>query len=313
MALTGTTSTTTVTGLPQALLNVYSREIQHRALPAMRFEQFAVIKDELTRQPGLTIYFTIYENLVLGGPLTEGINMVPNAMSASQVFVTVTEYGNAVAISELLLQSSYDDVLTEAAYQLGRDYARVTDLLLRNAVMASANTIGSGGAWPLNNISAAIKMDDIRSGVERLYTLNVPKFNGDFFVCFLHPHQATSLKRDPEWVSISSYGATDQIFRGELGRFDDVRFVGTGHMNNGAVLATDPAYDATLVGAGASGINLYKAVLMGDNSYAWAVGLPVEMRDNGVEDFGRKHSLGWYSIMGSKIINGDNILPIVSA
>src|SRR6516162_2045349 len=108
MALTGTSSTSTVTGLPQALLNVYSREIQHRAPPAMRFEQFAVIKDELTRQPGLTIYFTIYENLVLGGPLTEGINMVPNAMSASQVFVTVTEYGNAVAISELLLQSSYD-------------------------------------------------------------------------------------------------------------------------------------------------------------------------------------------------------------
>jgi N4-gp56 family major capsid protein len=293
-------------------LNVYSREIQHRALPAMRFEQFAVIKDELTRQPGLTIYFTIYENLVLGGPLTEGINMVPNAMSASQVFVTVTEYGNAVAISELLLQSSYDDVMTEAAYQLGRDYARVTDLMLRNAVMASANTIGTGGAWPLNNISAAIKMDDIRSGVERLYTLNVPKFNGDFFVMFVHPHQATSLKRDPEWVSISSYGATDQIFRGELGRFDDVRFVGTGHMNNGAVLSTDPAYDATLVGAGSAGANLYKGVLMGDNSYAWAVGLPVEMRDNGVEDFGRKHSLGWYSIMGSKIINGDNILPIVS-
>jgi N4-gp56 family major capsid protein len=278
----------------------------------MRFEQFAVIKDELTRQPGLTIYFTIYENLVLGGPLTEGVNMVPNAMSASQVFVTVTEYGNAVAVSELLLQSSYDDVLTEAAYQLGRDYARVTDLMLRNAVMASANTIGAGGAWPLNQISSVIKMDDVRSGVERLYTLNVPKFNGDFFVCFLHPHQATSLKRDPEWVSISSYGATDQIFRGELGRFDDVRFVGTGHMNNGAVLSSDPAYDATLVGAGAAGANLYKAALMGDNSYAWAVGLPVEMRDNGVEDFGRKHSLGWYSIMGSKIINGDNILPIVT-
>jgi N4-gp56 family major capsid protein len=313
MALTGTATAGAVTGLPQAILNVYSREIQHRALPAMRFEQFAVIKDELTRQPGLTIYFTIYENLALGGPLTEGVNMTTQAMTASQVFVTVTEYGNAIAISELLLQSSYDDVLTEAAYQLGRDYARVTDLLLRNAVMASANTIGAGGAWPLSNISQPLRMDDLRAGVERLYTLNVPKFNGDFFACFVHPHQVSSLKRDPEWVSASSYGATEQLFRGELGRFDDVRFVGTGHMNNGAVLATDPAYDATLVAAGAGGINLYKAVLMGDNSYAWAVGLPVEMRDNGVEDFGRKHSLGWYSIMGSKIINGDNILPIVSA
>ena len=313
MAISGVATANGITALPQALLAVYSREIQHRALPAMRYEQFAVIKDELTRQPGTTITFTIYDNLALGGQLTEGVDMVPKNMSASQISISVTEYGNAIAVTELLLQTSYDDVLTEAAYQLGRDYARVVDLMLRNTVMGAANQIWANSATSNATTSAPLAMNDIRRSTEILYTNNSPKFNGDFWVCFVHPHQATGLKRDPEWVSISTYQAGEQIFRGEIGRFDDTRFVVTGHQNNGAVASSDPSYDASLAAAGAGSANLYKAAMMADNSYAWAVGLPVEMRDNGVQDFGRKHALGWYSIMGSGIINQLNLVLIVSA
>lgn len=313
MALTGINTANGVTALPQAILQVYSREILHRALPAMRFEQFAVIKDELSRQPGTTINFTIYENLPLGGQLTEGVDMTTNNMSATQVQIVVGEWGNAIAVTELLLQTSYDDVLSEAAYQLGRDYARVVDLMLRDTVLTTSNQIWSNSATSNVTTSSAIAINDIRRGTEILYTNNAPKFNGDFFVCFVHPHQGTSLKKDPEWVSASSYGATEQIFRGEIGRFDDTRFVVTSHMNNGAASSSDPAFDAALQGTGASGVNLYEAAMFADNFYAWAVGLPVEMRDNGVQDFGRKHSLGWYSIMGSGIINGLNGLSIVTA
>lgn len=313
MAISGVGSSNGVTPLPQAILQVYSREIMHRALDPMRFEQFAVIKDELARQPGTTINFTIYENLTLGGALSENVDMVPKNLSANTVQIVVSEWGNAVAVTEMLLQSSYDDVLSEAAFLLARDYARVVDLMLRDVVMATINVIWSGGGTSNGTTSAPFSMNDIRRGTEVLYTNNVPKFMGEFFACFLHPHQVTSLKRDPEWQSVSQYAAAEQIFRGELGRFDDVRFVGTGHMNNGAVLASHVAYDATLAGTGANSVNLYAAALFGDNYYGWAVGLPVEMRDNGVKDFGRKHELGWYSIMGAGIINDANGMKIISA
>lgn len=312
MAISGVSNANGVTALPQAILDVYSREIEHRALPAMRYEQFAVIKDELTRMPGTTIQFTIYENLELGGQLTEGVDVVPKNMSASQRHITVAEWGNAVAVTELILQTSYDNVLAEAAYQLGRDYARVVDLMLRNTVMAAINAIWSSSAANNGATNSPISINDIRRGTEILYTNNSPKFNGDFFVCFVHPHQATSLKRDPEWVSASSYGATEQLFRGEIGRFDDTRFVVTGHQNNGAVASSDPAYDASLHGTGANSANLYCAAMFADNAYGWAVGLPVEMRDNGVEDYGRRHGLMWYSIMGSGIINQNNLVKIIT-
>lgn len=313
MSISGVSNANGVTALPQAILQVYSREILHRALPAMRFEQFAVVKDELSRQPGTTINFVIYENLPIGGQLTENVDMVPKNMSATTVQISVSEWGNAISVTELLLQTSYDDVLTEASYQLGRDYARVVDLMLRDTTLTTTNQIWSNSAANNGATSAPIAINDIRRGTEILYTNNAPKFNGDFFVCFVHPHQATSLKKDPEWVSASSYGATDQIFRGEIGRFDDTRFVVTSHMTNGAASTSDPSYDASLAGTGSGSVNLFTAVMFADNFYAWAVGLPVEMRDNGVQDFGRKHALGWYSIMGSGIINGLNGLKLVTA
>ena len=46
MAISGVSTANGVTALPQALLQVYSAEIMHRALPAMRYEQFAVVSQE---------------------------------------------------------------------------------------------------------------------------------------------------------------------------------------------------------------------------------------------------------------------------
>ena len=46
---------------------VYSREIEFKALPIMRFSQFATQKTELGVEPGLTISMLTYDNLKLGG------------------------------------------------------------------------------------------------------------------------------------------------------------------------------------------------------------------------------------------------------
>lgn len=66
-------------------------------------------------------------------------------------------------------------------------------------------------------------------------------------------------------------------------------------MTNGAAAPTDPSYDPELV---AGDTKVYRSVLFGDAYYGVAFSLPVELRDNGVEDFGRKRSLAWYAIFG---------------
>ena len=305
------------TALPQAILDVYSLDILHKAQGTMRFEDFSVRKEELLAAPGENVKFTIYDEVSRGGQLTEGTNLSTNAMSASQKTITVTEWGNAIAVSEKLLRLSWDDVMAEAATLLGRDYAVVRDLALRDALISgvSNNIFSLATAQVINAVAATDTFDieAIRRSVEILQTENAPKFYGDYYACFLHPHQAASLRRDPDWVNAHQYAGSRNLFNGEIGRFEDVIFISTTHMPNGAAASTAPGFDSTLDGAGADGIDLYKAVVFGDQCLFTADSLPVELRDNGVEDFGRKHGLAWYSIFGVDVLNPEYGVEIISA
>lgn len=90
-----------------------------QAMPILRFEQFAVKKTELGVAPGLTINFMRYNNLGAASQLVEGVRMTTNALTASQFSITVAEQGYAVAVTELLLNASFDDVMASASRLLG--------------------------------------------------------------------------------------------------------------------------------------------------------------------------------------------------
>lgn len=305
------------TALPEALLDVFSLDILHKAQGIMRFEDFSVRKEELLAAPGENIKFTIYNEISRGGQLTEGTSLETSKMSADQKTITVTEWGKAIAVSEKLLRLSWDDVMAEAATLLGRDYAVVRDLALRDALISgvSNNIFSLATATQINAVTATDTFDieAIRRSVEILQTENAPKFYGDYYACFLHPHQAASLRRDPDWVNAHQYAGSRNLFNGEIGRFEDVIFISTTHMPNGAAGTDAPGFDSTLNEAGADNTDLYKAVVFGDQCLFVADSLPVELRDNGVEDFGRKHGLAWYSIFGVDVLNPEYGVEIISA
>lgn len=295
-----------------AVRTVYSKEIEFKALPNMRFYQFATVKTELGIEPGLTISMLTYDNLTLGGALVEGTNMVTQNMSGSTKQITVKEYGNAVSVSELLIQSSFDDIMASATTLLGRDYAMVLDCELRDTALSGTNVVYAAKSDGTKVSSRAtldatcvMKVSTVKDAIEILATNNAPKaVNGSYWICFVHPHQSRGLRDDPAWINASNYGAPEQLFTGEIGRIDDTRFIETTLMCNGAAADTDPAYEAALKkGADNSATNVYQAVLFGDAYYGIAFSLPVELRDNGVEDFGRKRSLAWYSIFGVGKLN----------
>lgn len=303
------TSTAVVNGgdnvkFTDAVRMVYSKEIEFKALPVMRFFQFATVKTELGTEPGLTISMLTYDNLALGGALTEMTSMTTQALSGSTKQITVQEYGNAVAASELLIQSSFDDIMASTTTLLGRDYAMVVDCELRDAALGNtAFIVYAGGKASRANLTAADKLNvaTIKDAIEILATNNAPKYANTNWICFVHPHQSRDLRDDSAWINASNYGAPEQLFTGEIGRIDDTRFIETTLMCNGACAATDPAFVAELK-AGANGApadtNVYQAVIFGDAYFGIAFSLPVELRDNGVEDFGRKRSLAWYAIFG---------------
>lgn len=297
---------------------VYSREIEFKALPIMRFSQFATQKTELGVEPGLTISMLTYDNLKLGGALKEMQNMSTQALSGSMKQITVQEHGNAVSNSELLIQSSFDDIMATTTTLLGRDYALVMDCELRDVALSGTNIVYAGGKASRDAITAddKLKVATIKDAIEVLATNNAPKYQNLYWICFVHPHQSRDLRDDSAWINASNYGAPEQLFTGEIGRIDDTRFIETTLMCNGKASATDPAYKADLVkGAGdtANSTDIYQAVIFGDQYYGIAWSLPVELRDNGVEDFGRKRSLAWYAIWGTGLLHNDYGVVIETA
>ena len=290
---------------------VYSREIEFKALPIMRFSQFATQKTELGVEPGLTISMLTYDNLKLGGALQEMQNMSTQALSGSMKQITVQEHGNAVSNSELLIQSSFDDIMATTTTLLGRDYALVMDCELRDVALSGTNIVYGGGKDSRSALTAGDKLQvsTIKDAIEVLATNNAPKYANMYWICFVHPHQSRDLRDDSAWINASNYGAPEQLFTGEIGRIDDTRFIETTLMCNGKASENDPAYKAELKGD----VPVYQAVIFGDQYYGIAWSLPVELRDNGVEDFGRKRSLAWYAIWGTGLLHNEYGVVIETA
>lgn len=306
---TGGPSTGVVlTGAVQA---AYSQEILHAAQPILRFAQFCEVKEELTKQPGDTISFLRYGDLSGDPTLTEGTSLTTDVLNSSLVSIVVGERGKAISVSERLLETSFDNVMATGSRKLGEHYARALDGEVRNALRGASTKIRVNSRALRANfvVGDNFNMDIVRSGAETLATNKAPKFEGDYYICFVHPHQATSIRRDSDWIKVTQYGDPSRAYRGEIGRIEDVRFIETTNISvvkNGAFgtpgqvnadgAAAIPAataetdYHATL--------DVYQAILFGANAVGYASALGIEIRDNGVEDFGRKHSLAWYGIYG---------------
>ena len=302
---------------------VYSKEIEFKALPLMRFSQFASVKTELGVEPGLTISMLTYDNLKLGGKLEEMKSMSTQALSGSLKQITVSEHGNAVSNSELLIRSSFDDIMATTTTLLGRDYAMVMDCELRDVALSNTSRIyarKSNGEKVTSRAgldsTSTMKVSTVKDAIEVLATANAPKYANTSGICFVHPHQSRDLRDDNAWINASNYGAPEQQFNGEIGRIDDTRFIETTLMCNGACAEREPAYKAELKhGAGGApvDVDVYQSVLFGDAYYGIAWSLPVELRDNGVEDFGRKRSLAWYAIWGTGLLHNNHGIVIETA
>ena len=326
-SLTGYSSDTALT---PAIQTIWSKEILFQAMPVLRFEQFAVKKTELGVMPGLTVNFMRYTNLTVdqstGATLTEGTRMEPTALSASQIQITVSERGQAISVTELLLNASFDDVMASSSRLLGRHMAQSMDIEARNTLYAAGIPFGGGSAVApsvtFGRTKAAgarttvspydggtigtvdepgyLSPTTIKDAVETLAGENIPRL-GDTYVCFVHPSQSRSLRDWPEFIEVTKYAAPGNFMLGEIGRLYDVVFIETTQVTQGL---TTPLEDITALDANSSASGVqplatgYNAIMIGDNSFGQAIALPVELRDGGVIDFGREHGLAWYAIWG---------------
>jgi N4-gp56 family major capsid protein len=255
--------------LSQAIQTIWSKEILFQAMPILRFEQFAVKKTELGVAPGLRVNFLRYKNFAVDPtPLTEGVRMTTNALTAEQIAITVAEHGYAVAVSELLLNSSFDDIMASASRLLGRHMAQYLDIQARNTLGAATSAVygydrsGFSASTTFNTYAEGTKGENladltgnfklttgaIKDAALTLASKNIPRI-GETYVQFIHPKQSRDLRSNPEFIEVTKYAAPGNFMLGEIGRLYDVVFIettqvnkiGTGTVVNQSALVGAPA------------------------------------------------------------------------
>lgn len=310
-------ATTDTTTFSAAVRDVYSKEILFAASPSLRFDQFSVVEEQLGTDAGLTIKILKASKIAKGGKLTEGTPMTTKAMGGSFISLTVTEYGNAVEVSEKLLQSSFIKQMEIAARLLGDDYAETIDGEERDAVLTSANRVYAGQRANRGALTSSDKfgVTAIKDSVETLAVKKARRV-GDSWISFIHPHVARQMRDDSAWINAAQYAGSTQIFQGEIGRIEDTRFLETTMMPYIEKITGNIFVDGADSGADNNAphgsLDVYLSAVFGAEAFAKAVGLPVELRDNGITDFGRVHALAWYAIMGFGLIDQNRIVIVES-
>ena len=173
--------------------------------------------------------------------LTEGV--IPTGKKAGMTSVTMNlgQWGDYVAISDLLELHALDNVIAGAVEELGAAGGKTHDLLIRNVLKGGTNILFadaySGTTYQstptteaelqtaLGSYKCDLTPDMINKASVNLEVGGAPKFSGDMYVAVIHPHVAYSVRKHPDFWETHKYCRPEELFKNEIGALHGVRFI----------------------------------------------------------------------------------------
>jgi N4-gp56 family major capsid protein len=272
----------------------------------MLFDQAADVQATNQAMPGSSVIFTIFADLAAAtSTLSETADLTPETMSDSQVTVTLAEYGNTVNTTAKLRGTSFLDVDATAANLIGYNAGISIDTVVQEVLSGGTNVAygGGGSSDPSSRVTIQaediLEANDIRKQTAALRGANVATFNG-YYMGYIHPDVSYDLRRETgnaSWNAPHVNVDTANIYNGEIGTFESVRFIETprakvfANASNGtSTTGAVDVYCTHIMGRQA----LAKAYsqIDGNGAYAKVVRGPV------VDSLMRFNPIGWYWLGG---------------
>ena len=209
----------------------YSRQLIELAGPRMVHDQFAA-KRPIPKNNGKTIEFRRFDRLPKAlKPITEGVTPDGNKLNVIPLTAQVEQYGDYVAVSDVLELTAIDPVLVEANKALANQAAVTLDTITREVLVAGTNKMFApkedGTEVTLRaDVTADCTLTPavIRRAVNKLKRQNAPMIDGSY-VAIIHPDIACDLQGNEEWIEAHKYAQPENIFNGEIGRMAGCRFI----------------------------------------------------------------------------------------
>ena len=270
------------------------------------FDQAADVQATNQAMPGSSVIFTIFSELAAAtATLTETSDVTPVAMADSQVTVTLAEYGNTVNTTAKLRGTAFLDVDATAANLIGYNAGLSIDTVVQE-ILAAGNNVAyatGGASTPTARVDMAVDdiltANDIRKETAALRSANVATFNG-YYMGYIHPDVSYDLRKETgnaSWNAPHVNIDTANIYNGEIGTFESVRFIETPRAK---------VFTNAFNGAGAPGTgDAYCTHIMGRQALAKAYSaidgngvVPKVVRGPVVDSLLRFNPIGWYWLGG---------------
>ncbi len=249
-------NTTQSPGLSPEMKTFYDKTLLKEARPNLVHAQLGQ-KRNIPKNGGKTIEFRGYtalpKTLI---PLAEGVTPNGSSLNVKTITATVEQYGDYVALSDMILTTAIDNNLVEANELLGAQSGETLDRLTAEVINSGTNVQFANGKTSRSTLKTGdiLTVEEIKKAVRTLKRFNVKKIKGDY-VGIIHPDVSYDLTSDPAWENVRTYCDPKDFYSGEIGRIHGVRFVET---TEALIFFGDIATDVpTLTVASVDGTKIY--------------------------------------------------------
>ena len=297
-----------------------SDELRMAVQPRTKFRQFCDVEDatQQGRKKGDIFHWDVYLDVAnQGGTLIETNTMPETNFTITQGTLTITEYGNSVPYSGKLDDLSYHPVKKIVNKVLKNDATKAFDgaawtefdkTPLRvvpdsSGTATDAIVLTTDGTATATN-AVALGKDHVKVIVDTMKERNIPAYQGDDYYALAWTTTYRTLKNDLEAIHMYTETGFQMIMNGEIGRYENVRFVEQTHIAKGG--AADSTTHTAFVADGWNNGNSDWAFFFGEDTCAEGIAIPEEMRGKIPTDFGRSKGVAWYYLGGFGIVHTDS-------
>ena len=289
--------------------------------PELYFDGFADVQPTAQAMPGTSVIFNITTDMAVASTaINESTDVDAVALSDSEVTVTLNEYGNVAKSTKKLRGTSYlpvDEILINVvSYNAGVSL----DTICRDVVKGGTNVRYLGGATSRATVEssdhfgttvASTGSNAVRRAVAELRGANVSTIGGKY-VGVIHPDVSYDFRGatgGAEWRDPHTYSSPAEIFNGEIGNWEGVRFIESPR----APIWADAGSSTTLT-------DVYGTLIMGQQALAKAYSiadggtpLPTVAPTPIVDNLRRFLGAGWYWLGGYAVFRQAALRRIESA
>ena len=236
-ASTQNQNTTGASGMSAEMKTFYEKRLIDQAEPALVHDQFGD-PYPIPANGGKNIEFRKYDSLPKATtPLTEGVTPDGQTMNVSTVTAEVKQYGGWVPITDTLQLTAIDNNIVQATKIIASQAGRTLDTIVRDVLAGGTNVIYApklGADGTETAVTSRKALDKSCTLTPKLFFQAAAQLGamnadpiGDSYVAIIHPYAAYDLKTCKEFMEVHKYADPDTMFRGEIGKLGNIRFIET--------------------------------------------------------------------------------------